>query len=161
MAFSTAVSVAAFSVVLTQSFVAVAASTLVPATFLAAARAARAAAGAGGGGGSGSTTGNALVTSAEGVKEVMEGLRSGVGQLEEIDLLVPKSARIEAEFEFEASEAWSAGASLGGMIQVVTVSAGYSALYQTSTRNKIRLEVDFASVNYRLAPLEPPAPPGP
>lgn len=159
MAFSTAVSVAAFSVVLTQSFVAVAASTLVPATFLAAARAARAAA-ASSGGSAASTTGDALVTSAPGVSEVMEGLRSGVGQLEEIDLLVPKSARIEAEFEFEASEAYSGEASLGVTVQVVSVAAGYSALYQTSTRNKIRLEVDFATVNYRLAPVAPPAPPG-
>ena len=163
MAFSTAVSVGAFSGVLTQSFVAVAASTIVPAVFLTAARAARAAAAAAGnaaGNASGDTTGNALVTSAPGVSEVMEGLRSGIAQVDSIDLLVPKSARIEAEFEFEASEEYSADASLGGMVNVVSVSAGYSALYSTSTRNKIRLEVDFAVVNYRIAP-EPPPPPAP
>jgi len=155
MAFSTAVSVGAFSVVLTQSFVAVAASTLVPAAFLSAARAARAAAaasGAGSGtGGGASGDGNALIASAPGVSEVMDTLRAGISRVDDVDLLVPKSARIEAEFEFEASEAYSADASLGGMVNVVSVSAGYSALYTTSTRNKIKLEVDFAVVNYRIA----------
>lgn len=155
MAFSTAVSVAAFSVVLTQSFVAVAASTLVPATFLAALRAARGATNPGA-----DTTGNSLVDSAPGVGEIVSGLRAGLASLEEIDLLVPTKATIDAEFEFEASEAYSADASLGGMVQVVSVAAGYSALYETSTRNKITLHLEFAAVNYRLAPIVQPAPPG-
>jgi hypothetical protein len=155
MAFSTAVSVAAFSVVLTESFVAVAASTLVPATFLAAARAARRAAdasGAAGDAGATDTTGNSLIAKAPGVKEAVEALRSAIASVDEIDLLVPNKARIEADFEFEASEAYSGDATVGGFVNVVAISAGYSALYQTSTRNKIHLEVDFAAVNYKLTP---------
>ena len=40
---------------------------------------------------------------------------------------------------------------IGGLVNVVAVAAGYSALYETSSRNKITLDVEFAAVNYTLS----------
>jgi hypothetical protein len=151
MVVSTAVSVAAFSVVLAESFVAAATSTLVPATFLAVARGAKAAVGGAAPANSADPAlADPLVGNMPGVKEAVDALRLAVNAMDEIDLLVPKTAKIHAEFEFEASESYAGHASIGAMVNVVSVSAGYSALYQTSTRNKITLDVDFAAVNYKL-----------
>lgn len=153
MALSTAVSVASFSVVLTQSFAAVAASSLVPATFVTLARIAKGAAGAAGSGtpAASSTESTALVSSlVAGGDSLAKALKEVAKAVDSIDVLVPKTARITAEFEFEGSEAYAAELSAGAAVNVVSVSAGYSALYSTSSKNKIRLEVDFASVNYTL-----------
>lgn len=158
MAASTALSVAAFSVVLTETFVAVAASTLVPATFLTFLSAIKADPGA-------DTSANpfdpdrpqdadpqtSLVAAMPGMKELVKAIKAGVAQVDEIDLLVPKTAKIRAEFEFEASEQYAGSFAIGGMVNVIAVAAGYSALFQTATRNKVTLDVDFAVVNYRLA----------
>ena len=146
MALSTAISVGAFSVVLAETFASVTASTLVPATFLAVMRAAKKNADSAAPGNA-----DALVKDMLGVKEILNAVKTGVSSIDEIDLLVPKSAKIHAEFEFEASEAYSANVAIGALVNVVAVAAGYSALYETSSRNKITLDVEFAAVNYTLS----------
>lgn len=148
MALSTAISVGAFSVVLAETFASVTASTLVPATFLAIMRAAKKNAGSPAPDNAGA---DALVKDMLGVKEILSAVKTGVSSIDEIDLLVPKSAKIHAEFEFEASEAYSANVAIGALVNVVAVAAGYSALYETSSRNKITLDVEFAAVNYTLS----------
>ena len=148
MALSTAISVGAFSVVLAETFASVTASTLVPATFLAVMRAAKKNADSAA---PGNADADALVKDMLGVKEILNAVKTGVSSIDEIDLLVPKSAKIHAEFEFEASEAYSANVAIGALVNVVAVAAGYSALYETSSRNKITLDVEFAAVNYTLS----------
>ncbi len=145
MTLSTAISVASFSVVMTETFGAVTASTLVPATFLALLRGAK----------KGATAANenadALIKDMMGVNQALNAVKAGVDLIDEIDLLVPKTAKIHGEFEFEASESYSANVAIGALVNVVAVAAGYSALYETSSRNKITLDVEFAAVNYTLS----------
>ncbi len=147
MAFSTAISVGAFSVVLAETFAAVAASTLVPATFLAVVRAAKKA-------NAPDDEVNAadmLIDRMSGVKETVKAVQTAADSIDEIDLLVPRTAKINAQFAFEASESYAGSAAVGGMVNVVAVAAGYSALYETSSANKITLDVEFAAVNYTLS----------
>lgn len=151
MALSAAVSVASFSVVLAQSFAAVAASSLVPATFLTLVRAAKGVAA-----GSGTTTTPTLpstdtlaaVNDMLGSDKLSKALSEAAKAVTDIDLLVPKTAKITADFEFQATDGVSANVSAGVQVEVVTISAGYSALYTSTSKNKIHLEVDFVSVNY-------------
>lgn len=152
MALSAAVSVASFSIVLAKSFAAVAASSLVPATFLTLVRAAKGAA-AGGGGSASAPPSTATVAAVDGLlgnSELSNALKEAANVVTDIDLLVPKTAKITADFEFEATDGISVGASVGAAVQVVTISAGYSALYTSTSKNKIHLEVDFVSVNYTI-----------
>ena len=158
MALSAAVSVATFSAVLAESFVAVSASTLVPATFVSLARAIKAKATGATAAGSGSGAAPADETAAigpmlsktPGAREIIDALKGIGGRLNDIDLLVPKTAKIHGEFTFEASEMYAGGASGGGVINVVAIAAAYSAMYSSTSTNKITLDVDFAAVNYTL-----------
>ena len=148
MALSAAVSVASFSAVLAASFAAVATSSLVPATFLTLVRAAKPPPPAPGGG-----SASATVTAVEGLlgnNILSNALMEAAKVVTDIDLLVPKSAKITGDFEFQATDAVSGGASVGALVKVVTISAGYSALYTSTSKNKIHLEVDFVSVNYPI-----------
>jgi hypothetical protein len=142
MAVTAAVSVMAFSAVLAESFAAVAASSLVPSTFVTLTRLAKA--------GAVSTENASLIKKLPGGTELAASLREAATSMTDMDVLVPKTARITADFEFQASEQYSADASLGVAVDVVTVSAGYSALYTSTSTSKIHLEVDFVSVNYAL-----------
>lgn len=64
--------------------------------------------------------------------------------VDELHLLVPKTARLHAEFEFQGHESFAGSASASAsVLQVVSVNTGFSALYQTSTKNRITLDVDF------------------
>lgn len=143
MALSTIESVASFSVVLAETFAAVGLSTLMPASFLALARAGTA--------GLTALSGNKLLPA-----NVTSMVTAAAGSLDTIDLLVPKSAKIHAEFEFQGSDQYSVNASVGAMVEVVTIKAGFSYLYSSSSKNKVTLDVDFVSVNYALT--RPPAP---
>ena len=154
MAVSAAVSVASFSAVLAASFAAVAASSLVPATFLSLVRAAK---GAGAGGGGGTGAGQLTSTPTEDAiddllhdDKLSKALSEAGKSLTDIDLLVPKSAKITGDFEFQATDRVSADVSVGAAVKVVTISAGYSALYTSTSKNKIHLEIDFVSVNYPI-----------
>ncbi len=142
MAVTAAVSVAAFSVVLAESFAAVAMSSLVPATFVQLARLAKA--------GGTAVANTALVGKLPGGTELAAALAEAAKSTTDIDVLVPKTARITADFEFEGTESYTVGASAGGAINVVSVAAGFSALYASKSTSKIHLEVDFVSVNYAV-----------
>jgi hypothetical protein len=153
MALSAAVSVASFSAVLAASFAAVATSSLVPATFLTLVRAAKPPPPAPGGGSASAPVSTATVTAVEGLlgnNILSNALMEAAKVVTDIDLLVPKSAKITGDFEFQATDAVSGGASVGALVKVVTISAGYSALYTSTSKNKIHLEVDFVSVNYPI-----------
>ncbi len=151
MALSTAVSVASFTVVLNQSFAAVAASSLVPATFVTLARLAKQAAGAAGSGSGAAPASAGLVAGlVPGGTELVKALQEAAKSINDIDVLVPKTAKISATFEFEGAENYSAAMQAGAAINVVSVNAGYSAMYSTSSKNRIQLDVDFVSVNYTL-----------
>ena len=76
---------------------------------------------------------------------------------DEVDLFVAKSARIHAEFEFQASDEFrfrvgqtgEQGGALGAL-QIVGLAPGFSALYQSTAHNKITLDVEFALANVKL-----------
>ncbi|MFZ4689791.1 MAG: hypothetical protein ACOYLS_11185 [Polymorphobacter sp.] len=148
MALSAAVSVASFSVVLAESFAAVAASSIVPATFLTLVRAAKGAAAGSGSSAPPSSDTTRTVDSLLGSDSISKALKEAAKSVTDIDLLVPKTARITADFEFQATDAVSGGVSAGAQVEVVTINAGYSALYTSTSKNKIHLEVDFVSVNF-------------
>lgn len=156
MAFSTAVSVASFSVVLAETFGAVMLSTLVPAGLIEVAntakRVAAGTAGGGGGGGGGPAPAplDALAGALDPVTNVVRSIAGAVAEPSDLNLLLPKSATIDAEFEFHGREAYSANVGVGAQVNIVNISAGYSALYETSSRNKVVLHIEFASVAVRI-----------
>ena len=161
MALSTAVSVASFSVVLAETFAAVSLSTLIPAGVVTMARLAKQfpkqlrdqdgnpveetpEARAKRQGPLTEAAGAVAATPAKAAAALV----NAVGEsLPSLDLLLPKTAKIRAEFEFEGAERYEASVEVGALVKVVNIAAGYSALYETSSRNKITLEVDFVSVN--------------
>jgi hypothetical protein len=163
MALTAAVSVASFSVVMAETFAAIGASTLVPATFIAGLRVAK---GAGETqGDDAAAIGNDKMLAAFGtnpLKPVIDSLSNGLKNIDEIQLLLPRDARLHAEFEFEASDSISAGGSVGTVLQVVTVNAGFAALYESKSKNKITLDMNFVAVNVPLgaASANPRAPEG-
>lgn len=153
MAISAITSVASFSVVLAETFAAVGLATLIPNGALVLARLAHAEAAGDNDAdpdGFGNTMGTGVLE-----KNPLTGLRDLLKKIgastNAIDLLLPKTARIHAEFEFEGRDAAQAEASIGGFVQMVSISAGYSALYEQRSSNKVTLDVEFAAVNVALA----------
>lgn len=158
MALSTAVSVASFSVVLAETFSAVMLSTLIPATFVETAntvkRIARKKAN------EGEVPSDAIsdndvaamnvVPGLETVRDVIKNIAGATAEPTDLHLLLPKTATIDAEFEFHGSEVYSAEARIGAMVELVNITAGYSALYETGSSNKIKLHIEFQSVNIRI-----------
>jgi hypothetical protein len=69
--------------------------------------------------------------------------------------LLPKTASIDAEFEFHGSERYGANANVGAQIEIVTVNAGYSALYEARSSNKVKLHVDFETVSVTIGTPTP------
>ncbi|HYJ83494.1 MAG TPA: hypothetical protein VEW26_11725, partial [Allosphingosinicella sp.] len=62
-----------------------------------------------------------------------------------------RDARLHAEFEFEARDRVSVGASVSTpALQVVNVNAGFAALYDSKSKNKITLDMNFVAVNVPL-----------
>ena len=165
---TTAVSIVSFSIVLMEMFASLGLSTLIPATFLALARAARRA-------GAAATAQNIIDSSDSfGGKPTSDGtipqdppgkiamgiLQQAATAVDAIDLLVPSSATIDADFEFHGHQMESLKASAGtgpALTQLVTIKAGYAALYETSSSNKLKLHVEFRVVNYALGITQPPA----
>lgn len=152
MALSTIASVASFSAVLAETFAAVGMSTLIPNALVLAAKAAKPSAT----GGTSPVNPSAieavekLFHENNPVRGALATVRAAAASMDHIDLLVPKKATIDAEFEFQAAENYSASASVGAAVNVVTVNAGYSALYETSSRNKVSLHVEFGLVGIDL-----------
>jgi hypothetical protein len=76
---------------------------------------------------------------------------------DDVDVFVAKSARIHAEFEFQASDEFrfrigqtSEQSGALGALQIVSLLPGFSALYQSTSRNKITLDVEFGLTNVKL-----------
>lgn len=104
----------------------------------------------------GATVQGGQIVSAE-VAQLVQAL-AGLGiDSDEVDLFVARSAKIHAEFEFQASDEFrfrvgqtsEQGGGLGAL-QIVSLAPGFSALYQSSSRNKITLDVEFALTNVKL-----------
>jgi hypothetical protein len=171
MAVSTVMSVGSFSVVLAEAFAAVGLSTLVPATVVTAARLAKAMtkaqadrAAAGGDTDLIEDADKRYADAKTAFGAIEPTLRSGPLPLQDLqpflnqladsvpslDLLLPHDAKIHAEFTFEGRDATEAVAEIGGQISVVSVRAGFSALYEAKSTNKISLDVNFVSVNVPL-----------
>lgn len=162
MPVAAAVSVASFSVVLAETFAAVGLSSIIPAGVVTLARAVKAGTAAADEifkelAGEDATQGSAEtpatpakpgLPAAAGIAKLVKAMGASTSSL---DLLLPQKAHIHAEFTFEGRESESANVSgnAGGMIElvVVGVSAGYSALYEEKSTNKISMDIDFVSVN--------------
>ena len=147
---STAVSVASFSVVLAEAFSAVGLSTLVPNTFIAAVRAAKATLDDPNATAAKKDEARADLRAAAGTNDRLAEVLLAAVDTDALDVLLPNSAKIHAEFEFQGSEKYEYGAEMGAMVEVVTIRAGYNALYETSSKNKITLDVSFAPVNVKI-----------
>jgi hypothetical protein len=160
---STAFSVASFSIVLAESFAAIGLSTLVPAVFAESASALKQLHAA-----NPSPTEAQLDNELGRYSSIFDMVGGDKGKIsnprdmanallkavaksaDSINLLVPNKASLDAEFEFHAAESYKADASVGAMIEVVTVKAGFGELYETSSSNKIKLHVDFALAEFKL-----------
>ncbi|HUQ07942.1 MAG TPA: hypothetical protein VM261_35850 [Kofleriaceae bacterium] len=84
------------------------------------------------------------------VKKAMDMVAKAAHAVDHLDVLVPTKASIDAEFEFHAAEKMTGEAALGAAIEMVTIKAGYSALYEATSRNKVSLHVEFALVGVDL-----------
>jgi hypothetical protein len=171
---TTAISVLAFTVVLAEAFLAVGLSTVVPAAFVEMCRVIRAMMlattvdntaidlaldhlmevapmlpGMPGPLKPGATDADKEARRAA-LKPYKDAVRELVKTSDKLQLLVPKSASIDAEFACSGGETYSANAGLEGVIQVVGVKAGYSALFEMKSSTSVRLHVDFAPVEYSL-----------
>jgi hypothetical protein len=155
MAVTAAVSVASFTVVLAETLTAVAAATLAPAAFLGVARAVKAAAAGNavtdaGGDPVDGTLSDGLVGEMPGVAQAVDALKKAALAIDQVDLLIPKTANVHAEFTFQADETTSGEAGVGGFVKMVSINAGYSTLYSTSSSNKVTLDIEYGVVNYTL-----------
>lgn len=153
MSISTVMSVTSFSVVLGEMFAAVGLSTTVPAGVITLARLAKALPS------NSSANTTALNNTKNDLSQVLDNTPAKTVtalvdkmsvSLDELQLLLPKTAHIHADFTYEGRDAMSAQASVGAMVNVVSVNAGFSALYESKSTNKITLDVDFVNVNIPL-----------
>jgi hypothetical protein len=159
---STAVSVASFSVVLAETFGAVMLSTLIPATFVETANTVKRLAKSKADQNPPATPSDTELTGAtaaldklpgiDAIRDAIRNIAAATAEPSELNLLLPRSATIDAEFEFHGNERYSANLQAGAQINVVNITAGYSALYETSSRNKVKLHIEFSSVPVTIAP---------
>lgn len=154
MGYSTAMSVGAYSVVLAESLAAVGLSTLIPAAFVASARALKAA-----------SDPQALVVDKPPAQGIMDKHKLGkllpagavpdvighiVRDAESLHLLVPKKADVKAEFEMQAGESYAMDGEAGFGMEVVGIHAGFSALYATKSQCKVALDLHYEVAHFLL-----------
>ena len=151
---TTAVSVAAYSTVVAETFAAVGLSTLIPAAIVTTARAVNSAGDAAADDAERATARSnaikkleALLPGGAGIADVLHAVAESNRSM---DLLVPKSGKIHTEFAFEAREETGVQAGVSALIEVVTVKAGFAGIYEASTKNKITMDVEFALVEFPL-----------
>lgn len=77
-------------------------------------------------------------------------MKKAFKSVDSLTLLVPKTARIEADFTLEGREVFEGGVSVGAQLQAVSVSAGYSALFEQKSGFKVKMTIDFATVDFPL-----------
>ncbi len=144
MAYSTIMSIGSFSVILFEAFTAVGLSSLMPTTAITLARMSK----PDDSGAADDTTEmetSLAKTPVNGLKDLLKNL--GKAGPDSLDILMPSTAKIHAEFEFQGRDESRIEGSIGGFVEVVNVNVGFSALYESTSRNKITLDVDFVSVN--------------
>lgn len=151
MSISAVSSVTSFSIVLAETFGAVALSTLIPNAFIESANAVKRLAADATETEKDEKMGplNAI-PGADAIANAVKNIAAATAESTDMHILLPKNASIDAEFEFHGRESYEAGASAGGQVQIVTINAGYSALYEAQSSNKVKLHVDFETVAVRI-----------
>jgi hypothetical protein len=151
MSISAVSSVTSFSIVLAETFGAVALSTLVPNAFVESANAVkRLAADAADADKDDAMSPLGAIPGVDAVVEAVKQIADATDDPTDMHILLPKNASIDAEFEFHGQESYQAGASVGGQVQIVTINAGYSALYTARSSNKVKLHIDFETVAVKI-----------
>ena len=77
-------------------------------------------------------------------------LIKAVQDTKKMQLLVPNKATIDAEFSCSGGESYGYEVGAEGVIEVVGVKGGFSALYEMKSSMTIRMHVEFAPVEYDL-----------
>ena len=77
-------------------------------------------------------------------------LQDMINKTQTLKLLTPKSATIDASFECGGSESLGMNVGAEGVIQVVGVKAGYSAMFELHSSTTIKMHIDFALVEYTI-----------
>jgi hypothetical protein len=85
-------------------------------------------------------------------------VKKAMKSIDGITLLVPKTARVQAEFNLEGREEYSGGVSVGGQLQAVSVSAGFSALIEQKSGFKVSMTIDYETAYFSLLKTPPPKP---
>lgn len=158
MSISAVSSVTSFSIVLAETFGAVAMSTLVPNAFIETANTIKLLAAKAAEAGDNKIDDTSLanvnpLSAFPGVESVVGAVKSiaaATSDPTDMHILLPKNASIDAEFEFHGRESYQAGATVGGQVQIVTINAGYSALYEAQSSNKVKLHIDFETVAVKI-----------
>lgn len=161
-----AITALAFTVVLAEVFTAVGLSTVAPAMFVQLCRLAKAAIAAGG-------NSDAILENLarvapplpgmprvphdsddedyeDAIAPIKEALSDMLENSDNLQLLVPSAASIDAEFSCGGSESYSATAGAGGVVKVVNVNAAFSSMFELHASTTVRLHVDFAPVEYTI-----------
>jgi hypothetical protein len=84
---------------------------------------------------------------------VSKGLRviqAAVANVKDVNLLMPQTANIKAEFTFSANDAYSLDVGGNATIQAVNVKAGFTALYSSKSSNRISMNIHFEPVAVTL-----------
>lgn len=154
MSASTIENVAAFSIVLGEMFVAVGLSTVAPAAVVTLAKVLKNPPAALAGGGAAPAPGAELTTALGGMPGPMANvsavIKSMASNIDELHLLVPKRAKIFAEFEFKGGDSASGSGGVSVPLQVVSVNAGFTALYSSASSSKITLDIDFELAKFAI-----------
>jgi hypothetical protein len=95
------------------------------------------------------------------VKNGIHLLAAGAKNMDALELMIPKTADIHAEFTFQGTfkETLDVNGAGSGSIQslgAVSVGAGFSALYESTSTNKITLDIHFVTVNVPLKTIPNP-----
>jgi|GEM_PF-5813181 len=81
---------------------------------------------------------------------ISDQLRQYIHASDKLQLLVPKSASIDAVFSCSGRESYHENVDVLGVLEVVGVKAGYSALFEMQSSTTIKLHVDFGPVEYSI-----------
>jgi hypothetical protein len=164
---TTAISVLAFTVVLGEAFAAVGLSTLIPAMFVETCRAMKVAGPALDAlldenlpilmkalplPGLPAPTNQGPLSQTEAGKLFIKAIKRLIEDpnFNKMQLLVPNSAKIDATFACGGCESYGVNAGAEGVIQVVGIKAGFSAMFELHSSTSVHLEVTFAPVEYTL-----------
>jgi hypothetical protein len=84
------------------------------------------------------------------IQPVMNAIKGALTSADKLQLLAPKAATIDASFECGGSESYAETMGVEGVIQVVGVKAGFSAMFELHSSTTLKLHVEFAPVEYTI-----------